>query len=703
MSNGANISETAIRAALDAARRDLLDLTFRNNFLNYRILKARGFAIADDGAARVAGLLGDGGAPLTFIAREEAEEKRDAWLAKRERGREAQEEARRLLGTEDEDGRGGDDATSAELADRGGASHALVKTETVNLRTGLHERVLVADHDARELDRRLLTTLKTARTLIEERGVNTLFVALGVLQWTESETSDVVRTSPLLLVPVLLERSSVPHGIRMRLDGEDVQGNPTLQERLRQEGVELPLPGDDADPNGYFDHVETAIRDKVRWNVDRSHVSIGFFSFTRYLMYLDLDVHRWPDPEHVLQHPVVSAALGGGFEREPNIIPPDARLDDVPQFNALHHVLEADSTQSVAVSEAMTRRALVIQGPPGTGKSQTITNLLAEAVAAGQRVLFVAEKKAALDVVKRRLDQVGLGPAALEIHSDKATRTAIVADLRRTTQLGRPVTTAARVNGGQRDRARDHLNAYVDALHVPVEPYGKTPFELMAIVRGTGATSHPDLARLGIRDAERWGGDRLVAVLDLATDIDGWAAAHGDPGAHPFRAIGIEMITPMNEGRITAGVDHLLNALVAVDRAAAAELFVAGGVSFESVRCAREEIHTLGLVVEATSRLKGCDLAARAWSDEQPALMAAAEAARGAGRERERRAGVLTNRAWDEPDPWSVREDLTRRRDSGGTPSRTLRRWCAMSIRCAAMRTPFAPMSSAPPASQTTC
>src|SRR5690606_37424524 len=130
---------------------------------------------------------------------------------------------------------------------------------------------------------------------IEERGVNTLFMALGALKWTESDSSDQTHTSPLYLVPISLERSNDAHGVVMRYAGEDVQGNQALHERLKQQGVDLPLPDDESGLSAYLDSVAAAVSPKARWSVDTSHVSIGFFSFTRYMMYLDLDPARWAE------------------------------------------------------------------------------------------------------------------------------------------------------------------------------------------------------------------------------------------------------------------------------------------------------------------------------------------------------------------------------------------------------------------------
>ena len=102
-------------------------------------------------------------------------------------------------------------------------------------------------------------------------------------------------------------------------------------------------------------------------------------------------------------------------------------------------------SQHSALVDVMKGKNLVVQGPPGTGKSQTITNIIANALAAGKRVLFLAEKQAALEVVKRRLDWAGLGDFCLELHSDKSSPKSVISSIqaRYGAGIGRLVTRAS--------------------------------------------------------------------------------------------------------------------------------------------------------------------------------------------------------------------------------------------------------------------
>ena len=611
-----------VSAVLADARRQLLDLTFRNNFLNYRVLKARGAWCVGDEAARVASLLVEDGVPLRFIGRDEAEARRDAWVEKRDRARQ------QLVQDREPDVASGGVADPLKDSEATGTSLAYVGD--ASLRSGLNDRILVADHQAQDLAKRLVTTARTARSLIEERGVNTLFMALGTLTWFEAEASDTPRVAPLYLAPVVMESANVEHGYRVRFDGEDVQENHTLRERLLQEGIELPAFDDDQDLTVYLDAVAAAVSTKRRWSVDKTHVSLGFFSFTRYLMYLDLDVRRWPNADAVTGHPVVSRVLSKGFEPESDVFDDATWLDDEPAYRDMHHVLEVDGSQAQAVAQAMVSTALVIQGPPGTGKSQTIANLLAESLANGKRVLFVAEKKAALDVVKRRLDEVGLGPAVLELHSDKATRAAVGNDLRRTLELGKP-READRLSVSQRlEAARRRLNGYVDALHRPFGDTGFTPYGLMGRGVTAGVSDRLDLAALRITPDGRWTRQRHEHLLALARDVEAWVRDHGPVSWHPYRHVGVDVSTPAHQRRWMAALGSCVEALATFEKV----LGTLPQAMQQALSSRLGDAEAWATVLHAVAALRrgapGVSVSPRCWHEEPENLMATAAAARDA-------------------------------------------------------------------------
>ncbi|HEU5116794.1 MAG TPA: DUF4011 domain-containing protein, partial [Isosphaeraceae bacterium] len=293
---------------------------------------------------------------------------------------------------------------------------------------------------AEELEQRLLKTYHAARTSIEEQGVNTLFLALGMLWWFDKDNRERALKAPLLLIPVELERSSARERFRLRHDGNDVSENLSLAEKLRLDyRISLPdqAEDDDLDVNAYFDSVGQAVQDQPGWSIDRDSLALGFFASGKFLMYADLNLENWTGDLGPVEHPVLRALLGEGFQEPRAEVDDEAHLDVLLPVESARQVVDADSSQTLAMLDVAQGRNLVIQGPPGTGKSQTITNLMAEALGRGQKVLFVAEKLAALEVVKRRLDSVGLGDACLELHSHKTRKKAVLDELRRTLALGK--------------------------------------------------------------------------------------------------------------------------------------------------------------------------------------------------------------------------------------------------------------------------
>ena len=298
-----------------------------------------------------------------------------------------------------------------------------------------------ADHSMRallfayELEARLKSLQQLAESAVQEMGANILYLALGFLEWFESAHSDMPRHAPLFLVPVRLRRGRLNPATRMyeytlAYSGEDIIANLSLREKLRTDFA-MALPELDAAtaPEDYFASVTALIGERQpRWQV-RRHVSLVLLNFSKQLMYLDLDPQRWPANASLVEHPVVSQFLAGGnadgaddeaaaSDGTGSGFQSEYGIDNVADVHHRYPLIDdADSSQHSALMDAVDGKNLVIEGPPGTGKSQTITNLIAAAMAQGKKVLFVAEKLAALEVVRRRLDRAGLGDFCLELHS----------------------------------------------------------------------------------------------------------------------------------------------------------------------------------------------------------------------------------------------------------------------------------------------
>ncbi|MCA9980191.1 MAG: DUF4011 domain-containing protein, partial [Anaerolineales bacterium] len=410
---------------------------------------------------------------------------------------------------------------------------------------------LQTPYSTSDLQKRLLNTYYTARSYIEEQGVNILYLALGMLRWTETAQSAKVRRAPLVLIPVEIDRTNVNSRFYIRYTGLDISTNLSLAAKLRLDyALQLPeLPPDEAlDIDAYFTAVRTSILDHPHWEVDHTAVSLAFFSFSKFFIYNDLDPTHWPK-----HHPILESLLHpDGFIEPPPAVGDDDLVDDYVNLDQSHQVISADSTQLAALLDVRGGRNLVIQGPPGTGKSQTITNILADALGRGQKVLFVSEKMAALDVVKRRLDALGLGDAALELHSHKTTKRDLLDELGRVLSLGQPHDDGAFPDLPQLDKLTKRLNDYSTALNSPLGQSGLTPYDiygyLIQLQNEFTAFPVPDLAALAAPLPPNWSPtpDHRTVLADLQSLL----GRLGVPQAHPFWGSACPETRPGDEQKI---------------------------------------------------------------------------------------------------------------------------------------------------------
>lgn len=239
------------------------------------------------------------------------------------------------------------------------------------------------------LQKRLFDIWYDARTFEEEQGVNILYLALGLLRWFDADSSDIERHAPLILLPVQLDRTSAADRFTLRWRGEPASTNLSLQAKMNTEfGLKLPdLEGEEeADIAGCISKIADSISSKERWSVLPDGMVLGFFSFSKFLMYRDLDPDNWPEEKSLDRHPVIEGLLGDGFPMREPIIPDTGRIDAFIPPEKTHHVVDADSSQTIVIEEVAQGRHLVVKGPPGTGKSQTITNVIAAAAKEGKKV-----------------------------------------------------------------------------------------------------------------------------------------------------------------------------------------------------------------------------------------------------------------------------------------------------------------------------
>lgn len=384
-----------------------------------------------------------------------------------------------------------------------------------------------------ELDKSIKNLYRSAKMSMEENGSNTLFLAFGFLRWYESDLSEKPRYAPLVLYPVDLVRSVRYKGFVLRSRQEEAQINITLLEYLRQDyGLSIsgldPLPEDEngLDLRVIFHTIRQAVMGKKRWNVEEM-AFVGLFSFGQFVMWNDLRSRS----EEIERNKVVSSLIAGrmSWEQEEGAVAA-ADLDRVISPADMAVPMSADSSQMAAVTAAATGQSFVLHGPPGTGKSQTITNMIANALYQGKTVLFVAEKMAALNVVQKRLAQIGLDPFCLELHSNKTNKSAVLSHLNRTLEYGRVKSpeeyeeTAEKIYGLRRE-----LNAVIEALHVK-RKYGASLYEAIgAFEKASGLRGRIrfDKRLLGKADREiiaKW--EELIRQYGVAIEDMGEYAGH---------------------------------------------------------------------------------------------------------------------------------------------------------------------------------
>lgn len=417
------------------------------------------------------------------------------------------------------------------------------------------------------LQQRLLGMFYDARSFEEEQGVNILYLAAGFLQWKESENGR-IRQAPLILIPVSLDRKSAGARFRLRWSEDEIAVNLSLQAKLKAEfGLRIPdiEHDDELDPESYFELVQTEIEGREDWQVLANDMVLWFYSFSKFLMYRDLCDEAWPEAKPLVERPMLRKLLQEGFDPSTPLLEPGQSLDSVLAPADMVHIVDADSSQTEAIAAVRRGENLVIQGPPGTGKSQTIANIIASAVADGRRVLFVAEKQAALEVVKRRLDSAGVGDVCLELHSHKSKKRAVLEELERTLQLGEPTAADIAEQAAETKVARDELNRYTDELHREIGDSGKTPFEVFAYI-GRRQQEGELIEPASLPGVLMWSHEDLHRKEQLIEDTAAFLQKMGSPSEHPWRGVGLDSILPMDLERLAAQLPSLADELEAIDR-----------------------------------------------------------------------------------------------------------------------------------------
>lgn len=407
----------------------------------------------------------------------------------------------------------------------------LVKSELSQKRL----RTYLSEND---LTHGLTNLYRSSKLSLEENGANTLYLCLGLLKWFETPSSEQPRFSPILLLPVEIIRKSALKGFVIRSREEDTLMNITLLEMLRHDfkitipGLD-PLPRDSSgvDVKMIFNIIRQVIMLQNRWDVEEQAI-LGTFSFSKFIMWND--IHN--NADKLIQNKIVASLISGKAQWDVDLNQfASEDLDKTYHPSQIALPISADSSQLESICAAGQDKSFILHGPPGTGKSQTITNIIANALYNGKKVLFVAEKMAALSVVQKRLEAIGIAPFCIELHSNKSKKSSLLEQFKRTTEIIRKSlpeefhAEAERIN-----QLRNDLNGYVEALHK------QYPFGLSLFAAFSGYSSQPVFSKLVqfektvISSLTK---EQVILWTGIAEDLKAAGQMCGQPNKHPLNAI----------------------------------------------------------------------------------------------------------------------------------------------------------------------
>lgn len=328
-----------------------------------------------------------------------------------------------------------------------------------------------------ELNSKLDKIYERYMEINNELSINSLYISVGLLHWSDSDENEM--NSPIILIPIYLKRSKIgrsdSYSYKFYLSEESPTLNISLIQKLKEEKVKLDFGelNNLSNVSDYIENINNEFGNESKFSISLK-VILGIFYNPRMNIYKDFEENE----DKIVKHPIIMAISGN----QSKIIPLDikkSKVDDELSYKNNCLVVSADSSQLRAINEVSKGKSLVIQGPPGTGKSQTITNIIANAIANNKSVLFVAEKQAALSVVNRNLKKANLSDACLYFDSNKVSRKVIYNDIYETlmknpTTLNEEATKVVE----QLDILKAKFDKHCDELHQIIPEYGMSVYQL---------------------------------------------------------------------------------------------------------------------------------------------------------------------------------------------------------------------------------
>jgi hypothetical protein len=380
---------------------------------------------------------------------------------------------------------------------------------------------LITRQTGNEQIKRLKTLRTEARKSIEERGFNSLFLAMGTLTWYDKDKPEEALLSPLILIPVELNKEPRREIYKISALEDDIVINPTLTQKLKQNfGLEL-LDIEAIQEPTYkkiIDQIKLVLVGQKLWEINDS-LFISLFSYAKAAIVKDITENE----TRIFSHPILQAISGDVTNYESNRREPlpEYALDSQIKPEKIFQILDADSSQQVVIEAAKAGSSFVVQGPPGTGKSQTIVNMIAELVGAGKSVLLVAEKETALSVVYKRMAECGLDHVCLNLHHSGTTdKKKLVNNLSKTIDYLAQISATENYHifFEQLVSTRQSLNSYLTSLHTKEQPLDQSAFELYGEILQKEREAVPDINVI-LSNFNQWNQSRLVEAKNLLNQL----------------------------------------------------------------------------------------------------------------------------------------------------------------------------------------
>lgn len=621
----------SIEKKIELARLELLDMGLRGNpLLNYRS-GPKTLDVFDEIPSQVFEMLVENNKPMRFLPIPES------YLMEQESSKEGDSETQALLPL--------DEYLALEMGDE--------RHEDIFLQT---------KKNAEQLDQSLLRIENEAHSLLQEQGIEVLYLAIGFLKWFEDANAKTARYAPLIMVPVELKRTSARETFSVSYTQADLGPNLALAAKLKGE-FKIPLPEfkDELDVNEYLSMVEEVISSQPRWSVTHG-MALGLFSFGKFQMYTDLDPSNWPEGKSPVDHPVLQGLFDKGFLSDVEKIKDIENHVATTEPETLHLVKDSDSSQTDAILAVMEGSSLVIQGPPGTGKSQTITNIISEALAQDKKILFVAQKMAALEVVKQRLDESHLGDAVLELHSHKSTKKAVLESIKETFEQGKPKIPDREAHYDRLKEVRAQLDDYVQSIREPI---------LNSSLNYTTALGHllevrkqcddSDLPELPFNVIESWDLAVLAKAQRSLVAVGEHITNKGVPSRNPFSLTMRTSLSPVDQQQLIKLLHtsfDLLNDIIKLANDLSNEMSLPEADSILKV----EVLHNAASRAMEAPKLSGIDVDTDDWQRRRDSIRALVEAGANMKRIQEQYSDRFIEQAFD-ADIFTIRQGLAGRAD----------------------------------------